>query len=228
MMIAKKSTAPSMFQGCWALSSRRSLGFLTGMVSAVLLTAAHGGDEAVKDYQVSKAGKDQALLKRIFEAVAAIEDADLPKGRNFEVARMVDSKQAVVFKRVMRAGADGVLKEQSDLKAACWLILSDAVDAKEGIILKDVFAVATGETKSDLAGTYEVFKAEPKPVQPPFTRENFLFHLKAGRTWLLPRFGNEKCPSCFGDGKMGALHKYRKCADCAGAGATVVSYRVRW
>lgn len=228
MMIAMKSPAPAISRCRSEHSSHQRFRFLIVIVSAVLLSAAQSEEPAAKDYHVSKSGTDQATLKRIFEAVAAIEAADVPKGENFEVTRIVDSKQVVVFRRVMRPGADGVLKEQTDYKTACWLILSDEKNLKEGAILKGVFAVNTGETKSDLAGTYEVFKAEQKPALPPFTRENFIFHLKAGRTWLLPKFGKEKCPSCFGDGKLGALHKYRRCGDCRGTGTTVVNYRVRW
>lgn len=211
----------------------KRLRIVTIVSLAIGASPAISAEPAVKDFIVSKAVNDKATLKRVYEKIASIEAADKPRGQDFEVVRIIDPKQLVVFKRVAKITGsrpgDGVpaIRKVTDYETAFWLVSAEPMHAKDGEILKDLHVTETTETKTDIAGTYRILKITTA-AEAAFTKENFLFHLKAGRTWLLPQFGEEKCTSCFGDGKLGALQKFAKCPDCNGEGTIKVDYRVRW
>jgi hypothetical protein len=211
----------------------KGLRIVTILSLAIGANLAISAEPAAKDFFVSKAVNDQATLKRVYEKISSIEAAERPRGQDFEIVRIIDTKQFVVFKRFPKITGsptgDGVpvTKDETDYETAYWLVSAEPMDAKDGEILRDLHVTESTETKTDIAGTYHILKIVTTS-EAAFTKENFLFHLKTGRTWLLPQFGVEKCTSCFGDGKLGALQKFAMCPDCGGAGSFKVDYRVRW
>jgi hypothetical protein len=211
----------------------KGLRIVTILSLAIGANLAISAEPAAKDFFVSKAVNDQATLKRVYEKISSIEAAERPRGQDFEIVRIIDTKQFVVFKRFPKitvsptGGGVPVTKDETDYETAYWLVSAEPMDAKDGEILRDLHVTESTETKTDIAGTYHILKIVTTS-EAAFTKENFLFHLKTGRTWLLPQFGVEKCTSCFGDGKLGALQKFAMCPDCGGAGSFKVDYRVRW
>lgn len=216
---------------------------LRSLSMLALVTAAHAGPIA-KDYQVSKAGKDQARLAEVFQKVAALEALAKPAGKNFEVLRRVDDKQFIVYRKatkfrpvvasgMARIGGGGgsatpTTYEETDYTTAFWLITSSPHNIADGEVLRGVVATITEETKSDAGSTYRVLRDTPAVPVAAFTKENFVFRLKAGQTWNLKNFESQKCPTCGGDGKLSAMQKNGACPDCRGKGAFPVDLTVRW
>ena len=175
------------------------------------------GNQFSQIFLVSQGAKNKALLLRVFNAVRKAEDKKNVGGeRALEVRQRINSTEFLV-------NAGGATDY--------WFIALKPRDLDN----RDRFrtdAELTGKTKSfrtESGGTITVRvmkEVKSKPL-PAFTKDQFVLRLKAGETWNLTDFEEQKCQACNGKGMIGELEGLEECSDCE-LGKITVDYIVKW
>jgi len=175
----------------------------------------------VVEFRVSKAGKDQSGLSKVFLAVQAQEELNKGKLGNskfFKVVQRINMHEYIV---------------NFGTNPNFWLVTNSDIDIADGECLSMNIA-PTGKTReyTSVLGAKVTLReyAQPKEedLPPPLSKEEFVDALKNGKTWTLKDFVTAKCFRCGGAGKLGALEKYAKCNDCGGKGTLVSDCLVKW
>lgn len=157
--------------------------------------------------------------------------------REFLVYAKVLNHTPVVADSMARIGGGGGVSGggsfwKTDRSQIYWLITKTDHDVADHEELQDIDAEPTGKTReyTTASGAKATVRelAETDNKKAAISKEEFIIALKAGKVWTLKRFSEDKCFRCFGSGKLGALQKYAKCADCDGTGVIESDLLVKW